>query len=141
MMEVVRLLSNPWLGKGDSELVQRMGWKLLPYLVITSPQLDFARRIVQCPFLTKHPLTLNWARGNAHFRWLFHNKSPFVCVYTQTDNVVCAHTELDAVMKRSSEPNFIGLANECLVSTLTKNLANMEHFSKRDTVSSNTCCV
>lgn len=39
-------------------------------------------------------------------------------------------------MKRSSEPDFVGLANQRLVSTLTKNLANMEHFSKRDAVSS-----
>lgn len=44
-------------------------------------------------------------------------------------------TELDEVMKRSSEHDFVGLANQRLVSTLTKNLANMEHFSKRDAVS------
>lgn len=102
VMEAVRLLSDPRLGKGDGELMQKMGWKLLPFLVITSAQLDIARCIVRSPFLTKHPLTLNWDR------------------------------ELDEVMKRSSEPDFVGLANERLVSTLTKNLANMEHFSKRD---------
>lgn len=38
-------------------------------------------------------------------------------------------------MKRSSEPGFVGLVNQRLVSTLTKNLANMEHFAKRDAVS------
>uniref|UniRef100_A0A3Q0SAU3 HEAT repeat-containing protein 1 n=1 Tax=Amphilophus citrinellus TaxID=61819 RepID=A0A3Q0SAU3_AMPCI len=102
VMEAVRLLSDPRLGKGDGELMQKMGWKLLPFLVVTSAQLDFARCIVRSPFLTKHPLTLNWDR------------------------------ELDEVMKRSSEPDFVGLANERLVSTLTKNLANMEHFPKRD---------
>ncbi len=48
---------------------------------------------------------------------------------------VFVHTELDEVMTRSSEPDFVGLANQRLVSTLTKNLANMEHFSKRDAVS------
>lgn len=46
------------------------------------------------------------------------------------------HTELDDVTKRSVEPDFVGVANERLVSTLTKNLANMEHFSRRDAVSS-----
>ncbi|XP_008297346.1 HEAT repeat-containing protein 1 [Stegastes partitus] len=35
-------------------------------------------------------------------------------------------------MKRSSDPDFVGLINERLVSTLTKNLASMEHFSRRD---------
>lgn len=39
-------------------------------------------------------------------------------------------------MKRSVEPEFVGVANERLVSTLTQNLANMEHFSRRDAVSS-----
>lgn len=37
-------------------------------------------------------------------------------------------------MKRSAEPDFVGLANRRLVSTLTANLANMEHFSRRDAV-------
>lgn len=38
-------------------------------------------------------------------------------------------------MKRSSEAKFVGLANQCLVSTLAKNLANMEHFTRREAVS------
>lgn len=44
-------------------------------------------------------------------------------------------TELEELLTRSSEPSFVGLVNERLISTLTKNLANMEHFSKRDAVS------
>ena len=51
------------------------------------------------------------------------------------DSVCCVHTELEDVMKRRSDSSFLGLANQRLVSTLTKNLANMEHFSKRDAVS------
>ncbi|XP_028287492.1 HEAT repeat-containing protein 1 isoform X2 [Parambassis ranga] len=102
LMEVVRLLSDPRLGKGDTELMQKMGWNLFPFLVITSAQPDLACGIAQSSFLTQHPLTLNWAQ------------------------------ELEELMKRSSEPSFVGLANERLISTLTKNLANMEHFSKRD---------
>lgn len=50
-------------------------------------------------------------------------------------NAGCVRTELDEVMKRRSEPDFVGFSNQRLVSTLTKNLANMEHFSKRDAVS------
>lgn len=38
--------------------------------------------------------------------------------------------------KRSHDPNFVGVANERLASTLAKNLTNMELFSKRDAVSS-----
>ncbi|XP_031698461.1 HEAT repeat-containing protein 1-like, partial [Anarrhichthys ocellatus] len=46
--------------------------------------------------------------------------------------VSCVLSELDELLKRSGEPDFVGLANERLVSTLTKNLLNMETFSRRD---------
>uniref|UniRef100_A0A671WLT3 HEAT repeat-containing protein 1 n=1 Tax=Sparus aurata TaxID=8175 RepID=A0A671WLT3_SPAAU len=102
LTEAVRLLSDPRLGKGDAELVQRAGWKLLPFLVITSAQPRLASCVARSSIIIQHPLTLNWAE------------------------------ELDEVLKSSSEPDFVGLANQRLVSTLTKNLANMEHFSRRD---------
>ncbi|XP_072230242.1 HEAT repeat-containing protein 1 [Leuresthes tenuis] len=102
LMEAVRLLSDPRLEKADAELLLKTGWKLLPFLVISSARLGLAAAMARCSVLSQHPLTLNWGE------------------------------ELDEVMKRSSEPDFVGLANQRLVSTLTRNLANMEHFSKRD---------
>uniref|UniRef100_A0A7N8XLE0 HEAT repeat-containing protein 1 n=1 Tax=Mastacembelus armatus TaxID=205130 RepID=A0A7N8XLE0_9TELE len=106
LMDVVRLLSDPRLGKGDVELVQRVGWRLLPFLVITaatpdSAQLCLASCIARSSILTQHPLSLSWAQG----------------IWSNT---------------RSSERDFVGVANQRLVSTLTRNLANMEHFSRRD---------
>lgn len=44
-------------------------------------------------------------------------------------------TELDELMKRSSDPDFAGFANLRLVSTLMENLSDMEVFSQRDAVS------
>uniref|UniRef100_A0A8C2XI64 HEAT repeat-containing protein 1 n=1 Tax=Cyclopterus lumpus TaxID=8103 RepID=A0A8C2XI64_CYCLU len=103
LTEAVRLLSDPRLGKGDAELLQKAGWRLLPLLVITSSaELRFASCVARCSVVCRHPLTQNWAQ------------------------------ELEEVMKRSSEPDFLGLANERLVSTLTKNLTSMELFSRRD---------
>ncbi|XP_015227293.1 PREDICTED: HEAT repeat-containing protein 1 [Cyprinodon variegatus] len=102
LTEAVRLLSDGRLGNGDAELMQKTGWKLLPLLVITSAELGLAASIAQSAIFSQHPLTLGWAQ------------------------------ELQDVMKRSSEPDLVGLANQRLVSTLTKNLTNMEHFSKRD---------
>uniref|UniRef100_A0A7N6BI18 HEAT repeat-containing protein 1 n=1 Tax=Anabas testudineus TaxID=64144 RepID=A0A7N6BI18_ANATE len=69
LKETVSLLSDPRLGKGDAELVQRTGWKLLPFLVITaaqpnSAQLCLASCIARSSILTQHPLSLNWAQGN-----------------------------------------------------------------------------
>ncbi|XP_069543811.1 HEAT repeat-containing protein 1 [Brachyistius frenatus] len=100
--ETVRLLSDPRLGKTDAELQQRTGWRLLPFLVMTSARPELARCLARSPFLAQHPLTLNWAQ------------------------------ELDEVMKSSSEADFVDVANQRLVSTVTRNLGNMEHFSKRD---------
>lgn len=82
LKEAVRLLSDPRVGKGDAELVQRAGWRLLPFLVITAAQPDSAQLCLascaaQSSVLTQHPLTLNWAQGNRSscFLWLLHNKS------------------------------------------------------------------
>uniref|UniRef100_UPI003AB09606 HEAT repeat-containing protein 1 n=1 Tax=Centroberyx gerrardi TaxID=166262 RepID=UPI003AB09606 len=107
LQEAVRLLSDPRLVKGGAELIERAGWTLLPLLVVSSARpdsapLQLACCVARCAVLTQHPLTLDWAQ------------------------------ELEKVLKRSSEPDFLGLANQRLVSTLTKNLANMEHFSRRD---------
>lgn len=65
LTEAVRLLSDPRLGKGDSELVQRAGWRLLPFLVITSSsQLSFASCVARSSIIARHPLTLNWSEGD-----------------------------------------------------------------------------
>lgn len=48
---------------------------------------------------------------------------------------VSVYSELDELMKRRREPHFVGLANQSLVSVLTRNLAHMEHFTRRDAVS------
>lgn len=69
LTEAVRLLSDPRLGKGDGERVQRIGWRLLLFLVITaarpdSAQLSLASCVARSSVLTQHPLTFNWARGN-----------------------------------------------------------------------------
>ncbi len=64
LTEAVRLLSDPRLGKGDAELVQRAGWRLLPFLVISSAQLPLASCVARSSIIAQHPLTLNWAQGN-----------------------------------------------------------------------------
>lgn len=73
LTEVVRLLSDPRLGNGDSELGRSTGWRLLPFLVVTSPsQSSLAAGVARSRLVTQHPLTLNWAEGDrrAHERRL-----------------------------------------------------------------------
>ncbi|XP_043958197.1 HEAT repeat-containing protein 1 [Gambusia affinis] len=102
LTEAVRLLSDPRLGKGDAEFLQKTGWKLLPFLVITSSEVGIAHSIARSSIFSQHPLTLSWAQ------------------------------ELQNVTKKRAQPDFVGMANQRLVATLTKNLTSMEHFSKRD---------
>ncbi|XP_023805335.1 HEAT repeat-containing protein 1 [Oryzias latipes] len=98
----VRLLSDPQLLQKDDGLPERIVWGLLPFLVIVSPQLDLPNAIAHSDVLAQHPLTHNWGQ------------------------------ELHKMAKRSHDPNFVGVANERLASTLAKNLTDMELFSKRD---------
>ncbi|XP_061612470.1 HEAT repeat-containing protein 1 [Phyllopteryx taeniolatus] len=107
LSETVRLLSDSQLGKGSAEQVEKTTLGLLPFLVITSArpdsaQLRLAHCVARCSVVARHPLTLTWAE------------------------------ELNEVMKRSSKANVVSLANQRLVTTLKKNLANMEHLTKRD---------
>ncbi|XP_019730064.1 HEAT repeat-containing protein 1 isoform X2 [Hippocampus comes] len=107
LTEAMRLLTDSRLGKGSAEQVEKIFWGLLPFLVVTtarpgSAQLRLARCVARCDILARHPLTITWAE------------------------------ELDEVMKRSSQANKVGLANQRLVSTLKKNLANMEQLDKRN---------
>lgn len=64
LTEAVRLLSDPRLGKGDAEMVQRVGWRLLPFLVVASTELRLTSSVARSSILTQHPLTLNWAQGD-----------------------------------------------------------------------------
>ncbi|KAM8836642.1 HEAT repeat-containing protein 1 isoform 2-T3 [Spinachia spinachia] len=105
MTEAVQLLSDPRLGKGDTELLQKAGWSLLPFLVITSSdQVHLGSCVARSAAMCRHPLAWNWA------------------------------PEFDKLMKMSGEEDFVVSANESLASMLTENLAKMENYSRRDTL-------
>ncbi|RVE59903.1 hypothetical protein OJAV_G00193470 [Oryzias javanicus] len=102
LTRAVHLLSHQQLLKSDDGLLEKTGWRLLPFLVITSPQLGLPNAVAHSSVLAQHPLTRNWAQ------------------------------ELNKIAKMSNDPNFVGVANERLASTLAGNLNNMEPFCKRD---------
>lgn len=58
------MLSDPRLGKGDAEFMQKTGWKLLPFLVITSADVGIPGSIARSAIFSQHPLTLSWAQGH-----------------------------------------------------------------------------
>uniref|UniRef100_A0A8D3DWG2 HEAT repeat-containing protein 1 n=1 Tax=Scophthalmus maximus TaxID=52904 RepID=A0A8D3DWG2_SCOMX len=97
MTQAVCLLSDPRLGKGDAEQQQRTGWRLLPFLVIGGVRPDSAQRRLAM-------------------------KCSVSCHMTTKRDLCSVHTEMDELTKRHSEHGFVGLANERLASTLTRNL-------------------
>uniref|UniRef100_A0A8C7D059 HEAT repeat-containing protein 1 n=1 Tax=Oncorhynchus kisutch TaxID=8019 RepID=A0A8C7D059_ONCKI len=99
------VLDEPRLLEGNSDLKTCVVWGLLPFLVVTSALPDSP--------------DLQLA----------------TCVAQST--IISQHnlTQGWAVLERCSQPDFIGLANQHLISTLTKNLSNMDPFSKRNAVS------
>uniref|UniRef100_A0A8C8GVB2 HEAT repeat-containing protein 1 n=1 Tax=Oncorhynchus tshawytscha TaxID=74940 RepID=A0A8C8GVB2_ONCTS len=110
LKEAVRVLDEPRLLEGNSDLKTCVVWGLLPFLVVTSalpdsPDLQLATCVAQSTIISQHNLTQGWAHA------------------------------LKPVLERCSQPDFIGLANQHLISTLTKNLSNMDPFSKRNAVS------
>ncbi|XP_024117299.1 HEAT repeat-containing protein 1 isoform X1 [Oryzias melastigma] len=102
LTSAVHLLSDQQLLKRDHGLLEKTGWRLLPFLVITSPQLGLPNAVAHSSVLAQHPLTHNWGQ------------------------------ELNKMAKMSHDPNFVGMANDRLISTLARNLTNMEPFCKRD---------
>uniref|UniRef100_A0A4W4G7V6 HEAT repeat-containing protein 1 n=1 Tax=Electrophorus electricus TaxID=8005 RepID=A0A4W4G7V6_ELEEL len=66
--EVVRMLDDPRLTAGSPDLCTRIGWKLLPFLLVTnpaaeSPELQLALCVSKTHLLSQHPLTRGWANG------------------------------------------------------------------------------
>uniref|UniRef100_A0A6Q2YUR3 HEAT repeat-containing protein 1 n=1 Tax=Esox lucius TaxID=8010 RepID=A0A6Q2YUR3_ESOLU len=107
LKEAVRVLDEPRFIEGNSDLKAQVVWGLLPFLVVTSaqpnsPDLQLATCVAQTTILSQYHLTHGWAHV------------------------------LKDVMEKIAQPDFIGLANQHLISTLTKNLSNMDPFSKRN---------
>uniref|UniRef100_A0A6Q2WUA3 HEAT repeat-containing protein 1 n=1 Tax=Esox lucius TaxID=8010 RepID=A0A6Q2WUA3_ESOLU len=107
LKEAVRVLDEPRFIEGNSDLKAQVVWGLLPFLVVTSaqpnsPDLQLATCVAQTTILSQYHLTHGWAHGKNMLSFKYFT------------------------------PDFIGLANQHLISTLTKNLSNMDPFSKRN---------
>uniref|UniRef100_A0A6Q2XAX1 HEAT repeat-containing protein 1 n=1 Tax=Esox lucius TaxID=8010 RepID=A0A6Q2XAX1_ESOLU len=101
------VLDEPRFIEGNSDLKAQVVWGLLPFLVVTSaqpnsPDLQLATCVAQTTILSQYHLTHGWAHGKNMLSFKYFT------------------------------PDFIGLANQHLISTLTKNLSNMDPFSKRN---------
>ncbi|XP_067286406.1 HEAT repeat-containing protein 1 [Pseudorasbora parva] len=109
LKEAVRVLDDPRIIEGNTELETQIIWELLPFLVLTSAvpkslELQMASAVAETTLLSKHPLTRGWAKV------------------------------LKDVLAKTSPSDVLEVANQMLTTTLIKNLANMDHATKRNTL-------
>ncbi|XP_039541398.1 HEAT repeat-containing protein 1-like [Pimephales promelas] len=109
--EAVQVLDDPRIIEGNPDLKAQIIWELLPFLVLTnaapeSMELQMTSSVAETTLLSKHPLTQDWAKV------------------------------LKDVLVKTSPSDVLEVANQMLTTTLVKNLANMDHATKRNTASS-----
>uniref|UniRef100_A0A8C9RF00 HEAT repeat-containing protein 1 n=1 Tax=Scleropages formosus TaxID=113540 RepID=A0A8C9RF00_SCLFO len=110
LKEAMRVLDNTHLLEEIPTLRNRVVTELLPFLVITCPyenlpEYQVASCVARSSLISQHPLTQGWSQA------------------------------LEDVMARTCPSDVMGVANQQLISTMTKNLLGMEASSKRSCVS------
>uniref|UniRef100_A0A673MT98 HEAT repeat-containing protein 1 n=1 Tax=Sinocyclocheilus rhinocerous TaxID=307959 RepID=A0A673MT98_9TELE len=110
LKEAVQVLDDPHITEGNPDLKAQISWELLPFLVLTNAapkcvELQMASCVAESALLSQHPLTHGWAKV------------------------------LKDVLVKTSPSDVLGVVNQMLTTTLIKNLANMDHATKRSTVS------
>ncbi|XP_018616676.2 HEAT repeat-containing protein 1 [Scleropages formosus] len=106
LKEAMRVLDNTHLLEEIPTLRNRVVTELLPFLVITCPyenlpEYQVASCVARSSLISQHPLTQGWSQA------------------------------LEDVMARTCPSDVMGVANQQLISTMTKNLLGMEASSKR----------
>uniref|UniRef100_A0A671PAI0 HEAT repeat-containing protein 1 n=1 Tax=Sinocyclocheilus anshuiensis TaxID=1608454 RepID=A0A671PAI0_9TELE len=109
LKEAVRVLDDPCIFEGNPDLKAQISWEILPFLVLTNAapkcvELQMASCVAETTLLSQHPLTHGWAKV------------------------------LKDVLVKTSPSDMLGVANQMLTTTLIKNLANMDHATKRNTL-------
>ncbi|XP_072523688.1 HEAT repeat-containing protein 1 [Salminus brasiliensis] len=109
LKEAIRVLDDPRLSETSADLRARIGWELLPFLLVTEPEStepSLARCVSETRLMTQHPLTTGWS------------------------------DMLKDVLQKTPPSGVVGVASQVLISTLSKNLSSMEPSAKRSTIES-----
>lgn len=109
LKEAVQVLDDPRVVKGRPDLKAQITWDLLPFLVVMGAEpecvgLQLASCVAGTTLISQHPLTKGWAKV------------------------------LKEVQAKTPPSDMLEVANQMLTTTLIKNLANMDHTTKRNTL-------
>uniref|UniRef100_A0AAR2J937 HEAT repeat-containing protein 1 n=1 Tax=Pygocentrus nattereri TaxID=42514 RepID=A0AAR2J937_PYGNA len=85
LKEAVRTLNDSRLSEVNADLRARIIWELLPFLVVTNPELESTEMqlmlcVSEMHLLTKHPLTQGWSDGTNKISGRFRSGSDMCCV-------------------------------------------------------------
>ncbi|XP_043109963.1 HEAT repeat-containing protein 1 isoform X3 [Puntigrus tetrazona] len=105
----VQILDDLCVIEGNTDLKAQISWELLPFLVLTNAtpncvELQMASCVAETTLLSQHPFTQGWAKV------------------------------LKDVLVKTPSSDVLGVVNQMLTTTLIKNLANMDHVTKRNTL-------
>lgn len=89
LKQAIQILDDPRVVEGNPELKARVGWELLPYLVVTSPlpdspELQLALCVAETTLLSQLPLTKGWAHGRHYELCCSINSRVFVFISNTT---------------------------------------------------------
>ncbi|XP_058262423.1 HEAT repeat-containing protein 1 isoform X1 [Hemibagrus wyckioides] len=109
LKEAVQVLDDLPIRETNPDLRAQISWELLPFLLITnsvpeSAELKMAQCVADTHLLSQYPLTQGWTKV------------------------------LRGVLEKTPPADVIRVANQMLISTLTKNLARMEPSTKRSAI-------
>ncbi|XP_051959284.1 HEAT repeat-containing protein 1 [Xyrauchen texanus] len=109
LKEAVRVITDPCVTEGNPDLKDQICLELLPFLVVTSTvpecvDLQLASCVAETTLLSEYSLTRGWAKV------------------------------LKDVLAKTSPSDVLGVTNQMLTTTLVKNIDNMDHATKRNTV-------
>ncbi|KAI7796665.1 HEAT repeat-containing protein 1 [Triplophysa rosa] len=115
LKEAVRVLDDPRVVEGRPDLKAQVTWDLLPFLVVMGAEpecleLQLASCVAGTTLISQHPLTKGWAKV------------------------------LKEVQAKTPPSDMMEMANQMLTTTLIKNLADMDHTTRRNTLE-NVCKV
>ncbi|TSL75270.1 HEAT repeat-containing protein 1 [Bagarius yarrelli] len=109
LKEAVQVLDDLPVGETNPDLGAQISWELLPFLLITNSLPESAERklalcVAKMHLLSQHPLTQGWAEV------------------------------LQGVLEKTPSSDVVQVANQMLISTLSKNLSRMVPSTKRNAI-------
>uniref|UniRef100_A0A4W5MB00 HEAT repeat-containing protein 1 n=1 Tax=Hucho hucho TaxID=62062 RepID=A0A4W5MB00_9TELE len=158
LKEAVRVLDEPKLVEGNSDLKAGVVWGLLPFLVVTSalpdsPDLQLATCVAQSTLISQHNLTQGWAYGKCIRKCPYEIVDPYfllLCCQQQEDVCLSFSVGLGEYLQRLRAGQSMDTEYAVLLVSLLRGLISTlkchdtsfkgETWWNPEKLDTNTCC-